>query len=338
VTGEATGPSRVGLFVSGAQHLRGTDPRTIVAEHIRHTRLAHDAGLTTLLVGQHLADEKVQVLQPVPLLARLAAETDRMHLATGVLLASLLNPVQVAEEIATLDALTAGRAILGVGVGYKEVERRAFGLVRKSGVLLEEKIQVIKALLEGRPVAAEGDGYAIDVGPLALQPLQRPRPPIWIGANTALGIRRAARYGDSWLIGPFEALDELEGQLARYTTERGGRPPTLPLIREACVAPTDDEAQEACRRALMAKYDAYAHHGLETIHAADDRAEDPWDALRRDRFVVGSPATVAAQLRGLHDRLGVTEVILRVQWPGFDPALADRTLELLGREVMPALA
>jgi hypothetical protein len=96
------------------------------------------------------------MFQPVPLLARVAAAADGMTIGTGVLLLTLLKPVECAENAASLDAIAEGRFVLGVGLGYRPTENAAFGLEGGRARLFERKLDVVRRLLAGESVTATG--------------------------------------------------------------------------------------------------------------------------------------------------------------------------------------
>jgi alkanesulfonate monooxygenase SsuD/methylene tetrahydromethanopterin reductase-like flavin-dependent oxidoreductase (luciferase family) len=109
----------------------------------------------------------------------------------------------------------------------------------------------------------------------------------------------------------------------------------LPAIRQACVAPTDEEALAVARPFLDRKYRAYVDWGQSEVVPEGHTLRREWDELRRGPFVVGSPETAAREIREHRDRLGVTQLVFRVQRPGLRQEHALRTLELLAKEVMP---
>lgn len=324
---------RLGLFVS-AQHPAEDDPAARLAEHLEQVRTARDAGFHSIFAGQHFLPAPFQMLQPVPLLGRLAAEAGDLRIGAGILLVPLLNPVEVAEQAATLDVVTGGRFVLGVGLGYREEENAAFGLPAERVRVYREKLDVIRRLLEGEEVTASGHGYRLDGARLTLRPLQRPRPPIWMAANSDAAVRRAARLADTWFVNPHASLAEVERQLELFRSERGSDPDELPVMREACIAPTDEEALATARPFLARKYEAYVDWGQSDVLPPSDTLRREWDELRAGRFIVGGPDTAAAEIRALR-ALGVTELVLRVQWPGLPQKDALRTLELLATEVLP---
>ncbi|MFN8187695.1 MAG: LLM class flavin-dependent oxidoreductase [Gaiellales bacterium] len=327
---------RLGLFLS-AQHPAAEDMVTRIEEHLEQVRFVRDHGFATIVCGQHFLSEPFAMLQPVPLLGRIAAEAGEMAVASGIQLITLLNPVEVAENAATLDAITGGRFVLGVGLGYRREENEAFGLPEERLRVFRDKLDVIRRLLEGEEVTASGHGYRLDRARLTLPPVQRPRPPIWMAANNDNAVRRAARLADTWLLNPHTTVDQLERQLAVFRAERGSEPAELPAIRECLIAPTDGEALELARPHLDRKYQAYVDWGQSEVLPDGDTLRREWEELRRGRFIVGSPQTALAAALEHRDRLGLTQLIVRVQWPGLPHEHAMRTLDLLAREVAPRL-
>src|SRR6185369_10221341 len=118
--------------------------------------------------------------QPIPVLARLTAHTGPMRLLTGIVLLPLHSPVEIAEQGATLDVMSGGRFVLGVGVGYRDVEWDAFGVAR--GEAVERSVagtKLIARLWTEERVTYDGPFWRLADVPIRLRPIQRPRPPIW---------------------------------------------------------------------------------------------------------------------------------------------------------------
>ena len=130
---------RFGIFLS-AQHPPAMAPAQIARDCCEQVRLARELGFDDVSAGQHFLTQPYQMLQTVPLLARIAAEAGEMRVGTGILLLTLLNPVEVAENAATLDAITGGRFVLGLGLGYRQEENDAFGLPEKRLAVFEQKL------------------------------------------------------------------------------------------------------------------------------------------------------------------------------------------------------
>jgi alkanesulfonate monooxygenase SsuD/methylene tetrahydromethanopterin reductase-like flavin-dependent oxidoreductase (luciferase family) len=329
---------RLGLFLA-AQHPPGRNAAQALSEHAEQVAVARDLGFSSVLAGQHFLSAPYQMAQPVPLLARMAAEAGAMRVGSGVLLLPLLNPLQVAEEIATLDAITGGRAVLGVGIGYRDVELAAFGVAEKPATVFERKLDIVRRLLAGEAVTAEGPGYKLEGGQLTLRP---PGPvPLWVAANRDVAVRRAARLGDAWLLNPHTTLDELERQMGVFAAarEEAGRPPAteVPALREVCVAPTDEEAMAVAGAHLQGKYAAYVEWGQSDVMPGSDTLRRAWEELTAGgRFIIGSPETCGRLIAEHVERVGVTELVCRVQWPGMDSELALRSMRLLAEEALPS--
>jgi len=121
----------IGLSV---QHLPEDSQAARFQEHVEQVRLARAVGFTSVWASQHYLSDPFTYFQPIPTLARVAAEAPGMTLGTGCLLLPLHHPVEIAEQLATLDVITAGRFVFGVGLGYRDVENEAMGLNPKERV------------------------------------------------------------------------------------------------------------------------------------------------------------------------------------------------------------
>ena len=157
---------------------------------------------------------------PVATLGWLAASTRAVRLLSYVYVAAYRHPLQTAKAFATLDTLSGGRVILGVGAGHLEAEFAALGIdFARRGKLLDDAIDVIaKAFVDEFP-QHEGPVWKVhDVG-IRPRPVQSPRPPIWVGGNTPAALRRAAARGDGWL--PQGTVrDQLPAQIATIREHR----------------------------------------------------------------------------------------------------------------------
>jgi len=301
-------------------------------EMLEQVRLARELGFDSVWMVHHYLIE-FQAFQPVPMLARLAAEAGDMQIGTAIYVLPLQHPVEVAENFATLDALSGGRLVFGVAQGYRAAEFDALGVPRRErAARFEEGVRLIERLWTEDQVDFEGRFYRVRKATLAMRPVQKPRPPIWIGATVEAGIERAAALGDAWMIGPGVEVPKIARQLERYRADLRalGRPVEreYPIFREVLVGPTEAEAREAARRWLQTKYEAYFAWGY---------VQTTFEEVLRDAFVVGDPATCARQVRRYRDELGITHFLARVQWPGVSQDAALRGIRLLGEDVIPAV-
>lgn len=186
---------------------------------------------------------------PFAALTYIAAATERLKLLTHIVVLPYRNPFLTAKSVATVDVLSGGRAILGIGAGYLKGEFEALGVDFASrGKFMDEAILAMKAAWSGEMVRFEGTGYRAEGNmPLPL-PLQRPHPPIWGGGNSPSAIRRAARLCDGWApffvppgqaeknaTRPLVTLDDLRELSLVYREERDKAGRTGPF--DICVSP-----------------------------------------------------------------------------------------------------
>ncbi len=148
----------------------------------------------------HAAAMSTTWYDPVATLGWLAAATRSVRLLSYVWVAAYRHPLQTAKAFATLDALSGGRIILGVGAGHLEAEFAALGVdFTRRGALLDDAIDIVAAAFRDEFPVHDGRVWRVrDLG-LRPRPVQRPRPPIWVGGSTPAALRRAAARGDGWL-------------------------------------------------------------------------------------------------------------------------------------------
>jgi probable F420-dependent oxidoreductase len=226
---------------------------------------AEAAGFDAVYVTDHpAADEQWleggghHALEPFVALAFAAASTTTVRLQTHVYIAAYRNPFLAAKGVATLDALSNGRVILGVAAGYLRPEFGALGVdFDERNELLDECIDVMRRVWTEDAVAVEGRHFKARAVTMRPRPVSQPHPPIWIGGNSNRAMRRAIEVGQAWVPFPnpvaaaratktpsITSIDELAPRLdaARDYAASIGR--TEPL--DVCFAPfrLDDSAQE----------------------------------------------------------------------------------------------
>jgi alkanesulfonate monooxygenase SsuD/methylene tetrahydromethanopterin reductase-like flavin-dependent oxidoreductase (luciferase family) len=179
-----------------------------------------------------------------------------------MLLLPLLNPVDVAESVATLDHITHGRLDVGVAIGYREKELAAAGLTRKDRVpKLEEALDVMKRLWRGDEVTFEGAYTKLDGVRMGFPPCQQPHPPLEMGAQSVGATRRAARLVDAVFFGPQVAWSDV-GRLASVyrearATEGPGTPGRVVASRSLIVGASKEAAHAAARAYLERTFAMY---------------------------------------------------------------------------------
>ncbi|MCH9671864.1 MAG: LLM class flavin-dependent oxidoreductase [Gammaproteobacteria bacterium] len=331
---------RFGLMIRG-QYPQGDDMVARFDELLEQARLANTLGFDCITKGSHYAGAPLQDVQQLPFLARIAAEAPNCRLNAGLVLLPLHKPLDIAEQIATLDIISGGKVIFGCGLGYRDVEFNGFGTERKHRApRFEENLEAIKRLWTEDNVSMVGSHFELKDATLSAKPVQKPYPPIWLGANAEPGIRRAARVADCWYIPPHNRVDTILTQLDTYKraldeTKRPW-PEELPMRREVFVARTREEAIRLCRPSLEQKYKAYHQWGQDKeMPTGDDDLGQAFDELIKGRFFIGSPDEVADDILAMCRPTGVNHLVMSIHWPGMENQVALDAMQLFAEEVMP---
>jgi alkanesulfonate monooxygenase SsuD/methylene tetrahydromethanopterin reductase-like flavin-dependent oxidoreductase (luciferase family) len=332
---------KLSLIVRG-QHPQGDDMRARLADDLELVRRAEQLGFDAIVKGSHYSAHPLQSLQQIPFLAQAALVAPRLRLVCGLVLLPLHKPLEIAEQLATLDIMCGGKLVFGCGIGYRDVEFNAFGLTRRQAAArFEECLLAVKRLWTEAFVDMAGSHFVLDHANSTVKPLQKPMPPIWIGANADAAIRRSARLGDCWYINPHSTLTTLTRQLKVYkrSLEECGKPfPTeLPMRREVFVGRSREDAIRLAQPYLEIKYRTYREWGQDKVMPADDDFDHDFAELVEDRFLIGSPAEIAEKLIDLERRFGVNHLVASVHWPGMPNSLALEQMHILAEEVMPAV-
>ncbi len=332
---------RLGLFINN-QYLPGESMPGKIAQSVQQVSAAREAGFDLICTGQHYLSDPFQMSTTLPLLARLAAEAGDMEVAATVILVPLHNPVEMAESVATMDAICNGRFVFGIGLGYRDEEYISFGVERRDRVgRLREALDLMKLLWTEEEVEFQGRYYQVPRVRPSTRPVQKPHPPIWVAANNGAAIRRAARWGYPWLINPHATFPMVAEQLADYRAALAKAnqppPPAMPMMRELYVAKDRETAYLESQPYLENKYAAYAAWGQDKALPGEESFTVPYQQLAQDRFLLGSPDDVVKEIRRYEEELGVDYLIFRMQWPGMGQDQLLQEIETMGREVIPRI-
>jgi alkanesulfonate monooxygenase SsuD/methylene tetrahydromethanopterin reductase-like flavin-dependent oxidoreductase (luciferase family) len=318
---------KVGLFVN-TQYPEGFDVRAHIPELVEQIRAAREAGFASLWFPHHWLTQPMQMLQLTPLLGYVAAHAQGMTIGPNILILPPLNPVHVAEEAATLDVLTGGNYILGVGLGYRKPEFEAFRIpLAERAPRFGEAIGLMRRLWTEERVTHKGRFYSVEEAGLSLKPVRPGGPPLYVAGQAEVSVRRAARIGDAWLIMNNSGLGTLRPLMQAYRAalaEYGRTPIEFPITAECYVGERHATAHEECRGPLEYKYNAYAAWGLE------ERRTSSFADFARDRFIIGDKAWVAEEIARYREALGVDHFIMRCQWPGLPQARVLASIRRLG--------
>jgi probable F420-dependent oxidoreductase len=299
-----------------------------------YLRRAEDLGFDSAMLIDHLLVAppayRTTWLEPITLLAALAGVTRTISLGTLVLVLPFREPVQFAKQWATLDLLSGGRSILGVGVGWMEKEFEAVGVPhRERGARMNELLELITALWTQDGVTYEGRYYRVTDLELDPKPAQRPHPPIWIGGGTQPSekiygqrvpsvepvLRRIAKYARTWVphsSATAEMVDRDWNDLLGYMAEYG--------------RPASDMSKVYSNFVYVLKPGQRPEEAAPFFRTYSGMDLEYWQQF----YLLGEAEEVAERIRGKIEALGgVDHLILNpLDW---DPA----HLETLAHDVLP---
>lgn len=333
-------PLRFGLALMN-DFPAGADIGQRIGQLREQAREAARSGIDSIWVLQHYLGA-MPTLQPVQILSALAADSGSMKLGTNMYILPLRHPVGVAEEFATLDQISGGRAVAGFGMGYRENEFEAFGIPMDERIgRYTESVEIIRKLWTNEPVSYSGKHFKLDHQKISLPPAQNGGPKIFVGAGAhRVGILRAAQLGDAWIVPPHVAGERLSQAMATYTGARQEAHPNAAsqfMIRRELVLDDDREKAfavgAAARSALTSQYGKYNapdktadYSQLADAQAADEKA--------REAYVFTDPAGAVEEFRRL-EASGITDIVLRMQWFDLPHERMLHTLELFREQVLP---
>ena len=184
-------------------------------------------------IGGELPREYSETYDPFVALAVVAARTERLRVATGVCLVIERDPIITAKEVASLDALSGGRFLFGVGAGWnvEEMANHGTDAARRFGVM-RERVEAMKAIWAEDEASYHGEHVNFDRIWCWPKPAQRPHPPILVGGNGPTVLDRVLAFGDEWLPNAVGDIDKLRGRIAKLADrarEAGREPPGVTI-------------------------------------------------------------------------------------------------------------
>jgi probable F420-dependent oxidoreductase len=295
-----------GVWLPNCRHL--ATPETIRAAAL----LAEDLDYESVWVSDHVVVPGANVVNfgetvfdPLITLAVAAGATRRVRLGTTVLIVPYRNAVVTAKMVSTLDALSGGRVVLGVGAGWVAAESAMLGVpFAERGAMTDEHLRAMQELWTSPAPAFAGRYTRFADVRFAPRPVQRPHPPIWVGGHSRAALRRTVEFGAAWH--PINrAPDEIRAgraELARLSAAAGRPAPAITLRNDVRVVGPGESVP------------ASSHAG---------------------RVLAGEPAALAAQIRELGD-CGVEHLVL--EFLSEDARMLDRQMRVFAERVRPAVA
>jgi probable F420-dependent oxidoreductase len=287
-------------------------------EHIRKfVAKAEDLGYESLWLQERIIGD-FAMLEPVSLLNYTAAITRRARLGVSVILLTLRNPIQLAKSLSTLDCMSGGRLILGVGLGggHLSSHEAELGYSREKRVRrFVEALEVMKLLWTEPKASHEGPFWSFKNISMEPKPAQKPHPPVWFGGHHENALRRAVKHGNGWMgagSSSSSAFVRESAMILRFLEEARRDPAEFGIAKRVYLAVDSDKAR------------------------AERRLRE-WFAVRYKNAELGSRVSVWG---GIEE---CTEKIREIVRAGaklivFNPVFDEMEhLELCAREIMPHL-
>ncbi|MFQ5914949.1 MAG: LLM class flavin-dependent oxidoreductase [Nitrospinota bacterium] len=302
---------------------------------------AEQWGYDSLWVQEHHSVEEGYYPSPFVALAAIAAHTKTVKLGTSVLIVPFYHPFHIAEDATMLDVISGGRCILGLGVGYRADEFALFNVsVKQRGGRTEEGTQIIRELWAKDRATFEGKYFQLKDAQLLPKPIQKPRPPIWMGGWTEPACDRAARLADAWFPGPTADLEKVKAAYGFYKNALGAsdeeiRSREFPIMRELFCCKNIAAEKEALERLQHMYMEDYVKWGHKTT--ATGEKDVTFQGLMKDRFIVGPPEKCIEGLERFIDELGVNHLIFRMHFHVMREQAVLDSMELFAKECIPHL-
>jgi alkanesulfonate monooxygenase SsuD/methylene tetrahydromethanopterin reductase-like flavin-dependent oxidoreductase (luciferase family) len=330
----------LGFGLLSAQRVAG-DPRTwedVYRETLDLAAHAETAGFGSVWTTEHHFVDDGYMPSLLVTSAAIAARTSTIRIGTGVLLAPLHDPLRLAEDAATVQAIADGRLDLGLGLGWSTTEFEALRVDKSQrGASMTEILQILQLARSGDPFTWSGSVY--DLPTVGIRPAPAVPIPLIVGGGVDAAVRRAARYADGFFsnASPSRFVDQIA--VAHEEMERIGRDPaTFRWIYSSVMYPGDlDEVLESVWHQMWKYSDMEASASRQGIAATPPLTPDMADRLRT-RVLSGSSQQIVDAIGELRAGAGVpVEWVARSYFPDFTFPRQTDVLDTLATEVMPFL-
>ena len=316
---------------------RSDEPLAALFEQrLRLAEAADALGFRTYHVAEHHATRLGMAPSPGIFLAAVAQRTRRLRFGPLVYLLPLYTPLRLIEEICMLDQLSGGRFELGVGRGIVPYELAYCGInFMDAQEIYEESLEIILAGLRGGRLTHQGRHYTYRGVPMELEPVQKPHPPLWQGVVRPDGAAEAARRG----VNIVSTLGNAAlAQVARSFYDAGGKSLLVGAQRHVLVADTDAEAMKLAQPAYQRWYESLTSLWRAFNSVPFRFSETLEKALANEVAIVGSPATVRAEVERHIAETGCNYFVGRFMYGNLPHDVAARSMELFAHAVMPPVA
>lgn len=298
---------------------------------------AEEAGFDDIWLTEHHFLDDSYSPSMLAIGCAIAAKTKRVRIGTSVLLLPLHDPVRVAEDAATLDVISGGRLELGIGVGYKVEELRAWGVEPKSRAQrMDEGIEIIQRLFSGERFSFHGKYNNFEDIQLRPLPVQK-NPPLWIAGFSNVAVRRAARVGAGYIatgpVGPFT-------QVYREELVKQGRNPADYQVAAGYawlhVSNNPEQRWKEAVEHLAYQQNEYGKWfggaGMDFIKPVKTTKE----SIEGNECYIVKPEQAIEMIEQYVGATGCSRYYTWAVPPGLNPSWSDEHIELMSGEVMPA--
>jgi alkanesulfonate monooxygenase SsuD/methylene tetrahydromethanopterin reductase-like flavin-dependent oxidoreductase (luciferase family) len=337
------------------QRPAGASDEEAFATSFEQVDAAERWGLDAMWLAEiHVAPERSVLSAPLTLASAIAARTKRMKIGTAVQVLPLCHPLRLAEEVATVDQISHGRLIFGVGRSGFPRTYEAYGVpYGESRERFAETLEILKRAWTEPSFSYQGKFYSFENVKVTPKPYQKPWPEIRVAANSADTFPAIAKAGHAVFVAVrLGTLEELEPNITAYRKawKEAGHPGEGKVFLRAPVylAETDEAAREEPEESIMYFY-RYLGERLEDsasragVRAVEDRAARgrrlqtiTYEDALREKIIVGSPGRVTDRLKGLQETLGLDGILCEMNCGTKIPhQRVLKSLQLLCQEVSP---
>ena len=333
---------KFGLYASIADPPRGEHLDRCIDEVIAEAQLAESVGFDSCFFGEHHQDKDGFLPSPLIVATAVAARTRTLRVGTSVILLPLHHPVRLAEDVITLDLVSKGRLVVGVGIGYQPADFDAYAVpMDERRARFEESFEILRLAFAGESFSFRGKHYAFDDVRITPRPYQTSGPPLWIGASVPAAARRAGRIADGFVGTPSTGMDNARSLATIYkdAAKEAGRPAQVVQMRDAWVARSRAEADQVYGPHVMTAYKYYWDNKLAEFRSIPAGTPFTLEHLAPDRLILGDPETCVREFKRWREATGAEYFLLRLRHAhsgGPPHEQIMETIRLFGERVLPS--
>jgi alkanesulfonate monooxygenase SsuD/methylene tetrahydromethanopterin reductase-like flavin-dependent oxidoreductase (luciferase family) len=306
-----------------------------ILEAVEQVELTQKLGFDSVWVEEHHGN-KDYLPSPLIAAAALSQHVSEMRVGSAIAILPIYNPVRFASDVSVLDCITNGRFVVGVGVGYRERDFQSFNVsMDERGARMDEGLEIVDRLLRGEKLSFAGVYFKLKDFQLQPKPIQKPRPPIWVGGWRKKSLERAALMGDRWFAGPVATFSFVENAKRVYLSalkRAGKRFVGYALMRDAYISTDSSRIDKELKKSVVHMYDEdYSKSGHPLLDVS--RSSHEWI---EDRFILGTPAQCVELISDLKKK-GVEHLVLRVSLRGLTHKRIMDSIRLFGEKVLPSI-